>query len=330
MEKSIIPKKAKDILEKQHYSVVGNNAGVQICRWAKKSLLDEGVCYKEKFYGIKSHLCCQMSPCILFCENSCLHCWRALKNWLGDKMDKKDADSPNEIISGCINSQKKLLSGFKGNKKVNMEKWKDAQNPTQFAISLSGEPTLYPYIAELIKELRKQKRTSFLVSNGLNPEVLKKLEKENALPTQLYISLNSPNKKLYEDWHNSTNKDAWKKFNKSLEIMKKLTKKRQRTVLRMTLVKNMNMKDNQAREYAKLMLKASPMFIEVKGYMSVGYARKRLGYETMPTHEEIRHFARLLEKELKPKYKILDEKIESRIVLLGRKKAEMKIRKNQL
>jgi len=57
----------------------------------------------------------------------------------------------------CIIAQRKLLSGFKGNEKINMEKWKEAQNPDQFAISLIGEPTLYPKLAELILELRKQK-----------------------------------------------------------------------------------------------------------------------------------------------------------------------------
>jgi len=242
------------------------------------------------------------------------------------KLNKKDVKKPKEIIEECIRAQRKLLSGFKGNKNVNMKKFIEAQNPKQFAISLSGEPTLYPYISELIKELREQNKTSFLVSNGLNPKVFEKLEKENTLPTQLYISLNAPEKKVYDKWHNSIEKNAWKKFNKSLEIMNRLTKKGQRTVLRMTLVKNLNMKDEQIKDYVKLMKKASPMFIEVKGYMSVGYARQRLGYETMPTHKEIRHFAKLIEKELKPKYKILDEKIESRIVLIGRKKEEMKIK----
>ena len=47
--------KAKKNLEKQGYRVVGNNSAVKICNWTKKSLTDKGVCYKEKFYGIKSN-----------------------------------------------------------------------------------------------------------------------------------------------------------------------------------------------------------------------------------------------------------------------------------
>ena len=58
-------KKAKETLEKQGYRIVGNNSAVKICNWTKTSLRDEGVCYKEQFYGIKSHLCAQIS-CSLF------------------------------------------------------------------------------------------------------------------------------------------------------------------------------------------------------------------------------------------------------------------------
>lgn len=324
-----IPKKILKILKKQHYAIFCDSCGIQICRWTKKSLLEKNVCYKEKFYGIKSHLCCQMSPAVMWCQNKCLHCWRPIEYNLGKKLEKSEVKKPKEIIEESIKQQRKLLSGFKGNKKVNFKKFEEAQNPKHFAISLSGEPTIYPYISELIKELKKEGKTSFLVTNGLNPKKILELERKNALPTQLYISLNTPNKEIYKKWHNSLEKNAWEKFNKSLEIMNRLTKRGQRTVLRMTLVKNLNMKDEQIKEYVKLIRKASPMFIEVKGYMSVGYARKRLGYETMPSHKEIKRFAKLLEKELKPKYKILDEKKESRVILIGRSRREMKIKPNE-
>lgn len=316
-----------EILKKQHYGLVGAHSAIQICRWAKRALLDEGFCYKQQFYGIKSHRCCQMSPAVNYCENSCIHCWRAIEFNFGTKIDEKLVDKPEKIIDDCIKVQRKMLSGFKGNKKVNMQKWKEAQNPSQFAISLSGEPTIYPRLGELIKELRKRKIISFLVTNGLNPEVLKKLEKEKALPTQLYISLNTSNEKMYEKWHKSTMKNAWKKFNESLEIMKQLEGKTRR-VLRMTLVRNKNM--TEEKNYAKLILKAEPDFVEVKGFMSVGFARKRLGYETMPTHEEIKKFSEKLKEELGEDYKILDEKVESRVVLIGKNRDRMKIQKEEI
>ena len=319
----MLSKNLTKTLKKQHYSVVGKHSAVQICRWAKKSLLDEGFCYKQKFYGIQSHRCCQMSP-YLACPNKCMHCWRPMELDFGIKLKPatKDADSPREIIKKCIEAQKKLLTGFKGNKEVNMKKYREAQEPNQFAISLIGEPTLYPKLAELILELRKQGKTSFVVTNGLYPERLQELKKKNALPTQLYISLNTPNKKMYEKWHKSRLKDAWKRLNKSLNVMKKL-KGKTRTVIRMTLVKELNMAEPE--NYAKLITKAEPDFVEVKGYMSMGFARQRLGYEKMPFHSEIRNFAKKLLKCL-PKYRFLDEKVESRVVLIGKNKEKAKIK----
>ncbi len=320
-------KKTKQLLEKQHYYVSGHSA-VQICRWTKNSLRNQGTCYKEKFYGIKSHECCQMSPAVMWCQNSCLHCWRAIESNLGTEI--KNPDKPEKIIENSIEGQRKLLSGFKGYKGTNMEKWKQAQNPTQFAISLSGEPTIYPHLDELISQLREKGKSTFLVTNGLSPKKLKQLEKKNALPTQLYISLNTPNEKMYKKWHKSKEKNAWKKFNRSLSIMSKL-KNKTRTVLRLTLVKDLNAKKEFIPEYAELVKKANPDFIEFKSYMSVGFARKRLGYEKMLSHKEVKDFSKLLVKELKESgYKILDEHKRSRVVLLGKDEKRMKIQKDEI
>jgi len=71
------------------------------------------------------------------------------------------------------------------------------------------------------------------------------------------------------------------------------------------------------------------MFIEIKGFMSVGFARKRIAYEKMPLHEEIVEFSKKILKFL-PKYKFLDEKRESRVVLLGKNKKDMKIKKGEI
>ena len=324
----MLPKKLIETLKKQHYKIVGNHSGVQVCRWTKSSLKDEGVCYKEQFYGIKSHLCCQMSPSIGFCQNQCLHCWRAIELTIGKKMNF-EGDNPKEIISGCIKAQQKLIEGFNGYDKINREKFEQAQEPTQFAISLTGEPTLYPKIGELVNELRKQGKTSFIVTNGLVPEKLKELQEKNQLPTQLYVSLNSPNQELYEKWHRSLDKNAWEKFNQTLELFPKL---KTRKVIRMTLVKGEknNMQDKQVNDYISLIKKACPDFIEVKGYMSVGYARKRMGYETMPSHEEVKQYAKQITKALKDQdYKILDEHEHSRVVLIGKNKNKMKIKKSE-
>lgn len=329
----MIPKKVRDVLKKQHYEIIGDHSAVQVCRWTKNSLRDEGVCYKEKFYGIKSHLCCQMTPAVMWCPNKCVHCWRAIELTLGDELPNKQ-DSPSEIIDGCIKAQQKLLLGFKklptseGKKvsKANQKKYVEAQEPMQFAISLSGEPTLYEKIGGLIAELRKRGKTSFLVTNGLYPEKLIELEKKKELPTQLYISVNVPNEKMFQGFHRSTKKDAWKRLMKSLEVMSKL-KKKTRTVFRMNLVKGLNMKKEYVKEYARLIKIADPLFVEIKGFMSVGFARERLGYDRMPFYSEMKAFAKLLAKETE--LKVLEGHEHSRAFVLGKNKKDLKIKKSE-
>jgi len=319
----MIPDNVKKILKKQHYEIVGTHSAVQVCRWTKKSLRDEGVCYKEKFYGIKSHLCCQMTPAVMWCPNKCLHCWRAIELTLGEKLER--GDSPKEIIDGCIKAQRKLLMGFKRGKeknlsKANMEKYEEAQEPMQFTISLSGEPMIYERVGELIEELRRRGKTSFLVTNGLYPEKIKELKEKNQLPTQLYVSVNASNKNLYDRFHRSSMKDAWEKLNESLEILSSLNC---RTVFRMNLVRDLNMKEGHVKEYAEMIKKSGADFIEVKGYMSVGFARERLGYDKMPTFEEMKEFVEKLSKEIG--LKLLDSHEYSRAFVLGKEKGDLGI-----
>jgi len=318
---SFILESTRKILHRQHYGLVGKHSAVQICRWTKKSLLDRDFCYKQQFYGIESHRCCQMSPAVMWCQNRCLHCWRAIELTAGLRIEEKEADKPAEVIKGCIEAQRKLLSGFKGNPLINEKKLYESFEPAHFAISLAGEPTIYPFIGELIKELRQQKKTTFLVTNGLLPEKLKELIKQDSLPTQLYLSLNAPTKQLYKKFARPTIKNAWEKFNRTIKLFPQLDT---RKIIRLTLVRNLNMSSRLVGSFAKLIKKASPDFIEVKAFMSVGFARQRLGYERMPLHSEIQRFAKKLS--IPTKMPILDEKAESRVVLLGKDASKMQIK----
>jgi len=269
-----------------------------------------------------------MTPAVVWCQNKCLHCWRAIEHTLGTKIQGED--SPKKIIDGCIKAQKKLLIGFKKSSKkkkkkqinkVNMEKWQEAQEPMNFAISLSGEPTLYSKIGELIGGLSRRGKTSFLVTNGLNPEKIIELKNKDQLPTQLYVSVNSSNEEDYKKFHRSSEKDAWKKLNQTLEILHSL---KCRTVFRINLIKGLNMDEKHIEEFAELIKKSNPMFIELKGFMSVGFARQRLGYGKMPWHKEVLEFAEKLATATG--LKILDEHERSCAVVLGKDKEELKIK----
>ena len=71
-------------------------------------------------------------------------------------------------------------------------------------------------------------------------------------------------------------------------------------------------------QYAELIKKANPVYVEVKAFMLVGASRDRLRLDNMPRHEEVKAFSKEIAK--LAKLKILDEKKESRVVLLGKKK----------
>lgn len=270
-------------LEKSGYRFVGQHghAATKICHWQRKSITNEGVCYKEKFYGIDSHRCLQLSPAVPFCNQKCSFCWRDLSltktEWEGEW------DNPSTIIDESIKAQTKLLCGFWGNDKADRVKLKESETPNNAAISLAGEPTLYPEIDSLIGEFNRRNFNTFLVSNGMNPEKLSELNNE---PTQLYLSLDAPNKNVYNDLCNPQLTDGWQRLNESLDFLGSYDN---RTCLRITCVKGKNMLNPE--EYAKLIEKANPTYIEVKAYMNVGYSRHRLTLDNMPDFSEIMDFA---------------------------------------
>lgn len=311
----MIPENIKKLLEKQQYEFTGKHSAVKICSWTKKSLRDEGFCYKQKFYGIKSHLCCQTSVTMNYCDMACVYCWRERFN-----APFSEVDEPQQVIENSIIAQRRLLTGFGGLKKTNMEKLKQAANPKHFAISLTGETLYYPKICELVKELRKRGITSFVVTNGMLPEVLLKMEREDALPTQLYVSIDSPDAGLQKELCNPMHADAWERLMKSLDVLKSL-KGKTRTTLRLTMVKGLNMISPE--KYAALLERADPDFVEVKAYMFVGASQLRLDIKNMPYHPEVVEFAEQICEHCD--YKIIDEQEESRVVLLMKEDSEDRV-----
>lgn len=296
------------LLEKQHYSIVGSHSGVKLCHWMRQSLLYKRECYKQTFYGIKTHRCLQMTPAINQCTHLCLFCWR--HQGFTEK-ELIEFDDPKYILNKSIEAQQRLITGFKGDDRCDQIKWKEANNPNMVACSLSGEPTLYPKLGDLFDECHKRKMTTFLVTNGTTP---KSLENLDPLPTQLYISIVAPNKEVYKKICSPIISKGWEKINQTLELLPSLNT---RTVIRHTLVHDWNMNDKYIREYEKLNRKASPMFIEPKGYVFVGSSRKRMNLSNMPSHEAIRNFGYKLANNLSYEFEM--EKPDSRVVLLTKK-----------
>lgn len=299
------------LLKTQRYHMLGDHSAVKRCRWLYESMVHDRPCYKQKFYGIKSHRCIQMTPSVFHCTLRCLFCWRVqsgdLKlHWDEDKLP--EWDEPESIVDACIQNQVKLVSGYKGNPKTSQEKYMEAAKPRHVAISLAGEPTLYPRLNDLIECFHKRGMTTFLVSNGTLPNALSGLKTE---PTQLYVSLCASNGDMFASVCRPQRKVYWNRLNETLALLPSFGC---RTVIRLTLARNLNMKQPEA--YAELIARAEPTFIEPKAYMHVGFSRLRLGFDAMPSHSEVGGFAAKLSTELG--YKVLNDSPESRVFLLSR------------
>ena len=297
-----IPKQTIEMLKRQHYGLFGHSAS-KLCHWTKASLTKGEVCYKQKFYGIQSHRCLQMTPAVAWCQQNCQFCWRPLT---APQQFPEDYSEPKDIVQESIAKQRVLLSGYGAlREQIGEKKLQEAMNPNQVAISLAGEPTLYPKLPELVEEYGKNGFTTFVVSNGLDTETFSK-----ANPTQLYLSLEAPNEKLHRKINAPSIKDSWSRINASLEAMPSL---KTRKVIRITVIKGINM--GQEKEFASLIEKSQPDFVEVKAYMFVGYSRQRLKEENMPLHPEVLSFTEKINKHLG--YTIAGESKPSRVVLLS-------------
>ena len=149
--------------------------------------------------------------------------------------------------------------------------------------------------------------------------------------------------------------------------MLKRLKGKVRRVVRLTLVKKgnekeklkelSNMEKEHVSQYVKLIRKAEPDFIHVKGFKSLGYSRKRIGYSKQPFHKEVKDFSLKLAEELKKDeakkleifgstksktaptrrntqnfvgYKILAEEERSCVVLLGKDRKNMRIKESEI
>ncbi|MEM0142828.1 MAG: 4-demethylwyosine synthase TYW1 [Candidatus Micrarchaeaceae archaeon] len=314
-----IPEKLHLLMVKQGYHFVGTHSAVKICEYTAKGLQGKTLCYKNKFYGIRSWRCLQATPAI-GCDLSCRFCWRNIPEEIGISWNELNAvknwDDPEDIVKGMIEAQRKIVSGYKAtaDSKLKMQRWHEANHPLHATLSLTGEPTFYPKLSTLIQQFHNLGMSTFLVTNGTLPEALKEL---NPLPTQLYISLQAPDEETYLKTTRPKINDAWKRFLEALSFMSTV---KTRTVLRMTLVKGLNMLNPEG--YAKLIKLANPMYVEVKGFSYVGGSRspeRGLSMASMPNHKEIKDFANEITKYTG--YTYTDEHELSRIVLLSRDKA---------
>lgn len=310
-----MPGELADKMRKQGYHFVGRHSATKICNYTASSLKKgtrTHTCYKHRFYGIRSWRCIQATPAI-GCNLACSFCWRIIPEEEGFKWNELNAlqewDDPEMVVEGLVREHKRIISGYKGHDDVDIERWNEAQSPAHVALSLTGEPLFYPKMNRLIEEFHKRKISTFLVTNGTMAGALRRL---TTLPTQLYVSVQAPNREVYEKVVRPKTLNAWDSFQEFLSVFSTLETRR---VFRLTLVKGVSMVD--AKGYAELIRTGKPHYVEVKGFVYVGGARneaRNLSYEQTPSREDIQSFAKEIAAE--SGYMLVDYHESSNIALL--------------
>ncbi|KAL1260598.1 hypothetical protein QQF64_008425, partial [Cirrhinus molitorella] len=299
----------RDALTKQGYKLIGSHSGVKLCRWTKSMLRGRGGCYKHTFYGIESHRCMETTPS-LACANKCVFCWRHHTNPVGTEWRWK-MDPAEKIIQEAVENHRNMIRQFRGVPGVRPERFEEGLTVKHCALSLVGEPIMYPEINSFLRLLHQQNISSFLVTNAQFPEEIRSL-----VPvTQLYVSVDASTKDSLKKIDRPLFKDFWQRF---LDSLRALGEKQQRTVYRLTLVKAWNV--DELKAYADLIALGQPDFIEVKGVTYCGESSaSSLTMANVPWHEEVIYFVQQLAN-LLPDYEIACEHEHSNCLLLAHHK----------
>ncbi|KAM4741962.1 S-adenosyl-L-methionine-dependent tRNA 4-demethylwyosine synthase TYW1 [Anableps anableps] len=299
----------REALTKQGYKLIGSHSGVKLCRWTKSMLRGRGGCYKHTFYGIESHRCMETTPS-LACANKCVFCWRHHTNPVGTEWRWK-MDPAEKILQDALEKHQNMIRQFRGVPGVKPERYEEGLAVKHCALSLVGEPIMYPQINSFLHLLHSHRISSFLVTNAQFPEEIR-----NLVPvTQLYVSVDASTKDSLKKIDRPLFKDFWPRF---LDCLRALGEKRQRTVYRLTLVKAWNVEELQA--YSELIALGQPDFIEVKGVTYCGESSaSSLTMANVPWHQEVVAFVQQL-ADMLPHYEIACEHEHSNCLLIAHTK----------
>jgi len=215
------------------------------------------------------------------------------------------------LFEAALSEHRKMIKEFQGVPGVKPDRLQEAMKIRHCALSLVGEPIMYPFINEYIQLLHGQDIATFLVTNAQFPDRIRQCKPV----TQLYVSVDAPTKDALQKVDRPLFKDFYERFLDSLVALKD---KKQRTVYRLTLVKAWNMDD--VADYARLVAKGCPSFIEVKGVTFCGVSDgSNLRMDNVPFHMEVRRFCEKLSLYLEDDYELACEHQHSCCCLLARK-----------
>ena len=169
---------------------------------------------------------------------------------------------------------------------------------------------MYPHINDLVRLLHERKISTFLVTNAQFPEAIVNL----APVTQLYVSVDAATRDTLRAIDRPLFANFWERFLDALDLLRA---RRQRTVFRLTLVKGENMRELD--EYAALVARGAPDFIEVKGVTWCGESPgSNLTMANVPWHADVRAFCEALAARTGGAYGLAAEHAHSCCVLLAK------------
>lgn len=223
------------------------------------------------------------------------------------------------IVQQAVEMHVSMIKEAKGIPGVQMDRWEQAHTVKHCALSLVGEPIMYPRIDEFLADLHERNISTYLVTNGQHPQAIDSLRPI----TQLYVSVDASTPETLEEIDRPLFKDAWERLRTSLKCLKN---KGQRTVARLTVVKGWN--SDEIVGYAKLIALGHCSLIELKGVTFCGKSdASNLNMSNSPWHHEVKEIALTLQAELGkmrsednriPEYGLACEHKHSCSVLLAR------------
>ena len=184
-KREMVTPQLRAALTKQGYKILGSHSGVKLCRWTKAQLRGRGGCYKHSFYGIESHRCMETTPS-LACANKCVFCWRHHTNPVGREW-RWQMDDAETIVEKAVSEHRGMIKQMKGVPGVIPERFEEGMDPRHCALSLVGEPIMYPEIDKFVGLLHAKRISTFLVTNAQFPDAIKNLP----AITQLYVSVDA-------------------------------------------------------------------------------------------------------------------------------------------
>jgi len=241
-------------------------------------------------------------------------CWRHHTNPVAKEWKWK-VDAPEELVDLAIANHRSMMKQMKGVPGVVPERFEEAFTIKHCALSLVGEPIIYPYINEFIDLLHQKNISSFLVTNAQFPDKIDSVKPV----TQLYVSVDAATKESLKKVDRPVFTDFWERF---LSCLDSLSRKGQRTVYRLTLIKEWNVEE--IANYGELVGRGKPSFIEIKGFTYCGDSKtSNLTIKNVPFHEEVLRFSEELVNStafLRENYEVSCEHEHSCCVLISHKK----------